>query len=122
MAVVQFHNGKQKEISAEQGRLIWEVLNKERAAENDAQATYIASIKRIFLNWRNAPDSYISQYIHQIVPVALNEWAVNGQGKPTRPGSDYAWKFAKRWGLWENGQPSSLVTGGQLSVRHSPGW
>ena len=115
MAVIRFTNGKEETIDAATAASIWLVLCGEKDATKE-QENFMERVKNIHLNWRNAPDSYIKKRFETILPMALADWVVNHAGKPVRPGSEFAWQFAKRWGLWENGHPSSLVTGGAVRL------
>lgn len=112
MALIRLTNGKEETVTAEVGAAIWQVLTGELDPTPD-QEKFVTRISKIYLNWRNAPDSYIAKYLDNIISMALSEWLVDRQGRPTRPSGDFAWAFAKRWGLWENGRPSALVLGGQ---------
>lgn len=109
MAYVVFTDGKKSNISAEQGLGIWQVLNGEIEGD-EKQQEFCRKVEKIYLNWRNAPDNYIKANFDLIMPMALSDWMVNEKGQPTEPetGNDFAWKFAKRWGLWEYG-PTKLV-------------
>lgn len=110
MAYLELKSGKKTSISAEQGAFLWKALRNPSGLDEELLEK-VQGIKAIYLAWRNAPDDYIRENLKGIVPIALNDWAVDRRtGRPTRPQSDHAWKFAKRWGLWENGGPSLLVT------------
>jgi hypothetical protein len=84
MAQIVFSNGKNANVSAEKGRAIWNVLTGK--AEGDAaQQKFALTVKKIYLNWRNAPDDYLLQNKDIIAPMVMSNWMVTPQGKPTRP-------------------------------------
>jgi hypothetical protein len=118
MAHLVFKNGSKKAVSAEQGLKIWQNLRDPTGAD-ERQLAYLSTVSAIFLNWRNAPDDYIQENLKSIIPIALNEWKYTRQGKPARPDTDYAWRFAKRWGLWLNGMPTVLVSD-PAALTHPP--
>lgn len=116
MAYLELTNGKKQSISGKQGLFLWKALH-DPASLDDAQAARLKQVKAVYLAWRDAPDDYIEENLKGIIPLALNDWAVNPQtGKPTRPGDDFSWKFARRWGLWENGQPTELASSGMAGL------
>lgn len=108
MALLKFDNKRVETVSAEIGANIWKILNGEVEATK-AQEDYIATITEVILNWRNAPDSYINHKLDLFRTLALGDWMCDRQGNITRPSDDTSWKFAKRWGLWEHGQKTSIV-------------
>lgn len=98
MAYIKFHDGRTVTVSAEKGIAAWEVLTG-KVEPTPEQEKFALSIKRIYLNYRNAPDDYIEQNFHHIKPQVLADWVVDRNGEPLRPSDDFGWKFAKRWGL-----------------------
>jgi hypothetical protein len=118
MAHLIFKNGSKKAVTAEQGLKIWENLRNPTGAD-ERQLAYLSTVKAIFLNWRVAPDDYIQENLPHIIPIALNEWCYTRAGKPSRPATDFAWRFAKRWGLWLNGAATLLVTS-PAALTHPP--
>lgn len=108
MAYLELKNGDKKQISREQGEKLWAALQDPSSVDEDQQKL-LESVKRLYLNWHNAPDDYIQENLEAIIPMALNDWSVDKRGHVSRPASPAAWQFAKRWGLWEFGRPSSLV-------------
>lgn len=115
MAIIRFNNGKEESVSPETGASVWLVLCGEVDPTKE-QENFMLRVKNVHLNWRNAPDSYIQKRFDMILQFALADWSVNRAGKPVRPQGEFAWAFAKRWGLWENGRPSSLVVGGNTRL------
>jgi hypothetical protein len=112
MAHIVYNSGFKKSLPAEQALKLWKALHNP-AGLSDDQIDRLREIKAIYLNWHTAPAEYIRENLGSILPLALADWAVDRKtGKPTRPASDRAWVFAKRWGLWENGKPTDLVTRG----------
>lgn len=110
MALLILDNGSKQVISAEQGRTIWGVLSG-KIKPTPEQEKYCLKVKKVFLNWRNAPDSYIKQYFEIMVDLATLGWMADKEGNITQPepADAPAWNFAKRWGLWENGNPTVLI-------------
>jgi hypothetical protein len=115
MAIIHFHDGKQQSVKPEVGAAIWLVLTGEQEPTPD-QEKFASRVKNVCLNWRNAPDSYIKKKFHHVVGFALADWTVNRAGKPTHPSSEFGWTFAKRWGLWDRGRPSEIVTHGKVPL------
>lgn len=64
MALVIFNDGRRPKTitSHEKANHIWQVLNGEAAAENEAQEAFVLAIERIYLNRTYAPDSYLQMY------------------------------------------------------------
>jgi hypothetical protein len=60
MAVLKLLDGKDMAVSAEEGRIYWEILNNQREP-TEQQEKVALDIKRIYLNWHNAPDDYIRE-------------------------------------------------------------
>lgn len=114
MAYLELKNGKKVAISAEQGIKLWKTLH-DPINLSDAQIDKLKTVKAVYLDWRTAPEAYIQENLAYIVPLALNEWCYTQQGKPSKPDNDWSWRFAKRWGLWEYGQPTILVTRGLVA-------
>lgn len=108
MAIVKYLDEKDEVITAEVGAMIWKVLNGELEPDEEQQA-FVEKVKTVHLNFRNAPDSYIKARLPMIIPTVLQEWMVDANGNPTKPESEFAWTFSRRWGLWEHGAPTSLV-------------
>lgn len=95
-------------MTAEQGAKLWEGLC-DPSNLDDKQLDYLKSIKSIYLNWRNAPDSYIEEHLDKIIPQALSEWSVDARGKTLKPATEHAWTFARKWALWDKG-PTYLIS------------
>lgn len=119
MAYLITTDGKKLCISTKVGLFLWiSLLNPDNI--DSETTTKLQKISDIYLNWRTAPDDYIQNKLESIIPIALLDWFVDRHGIPTKPQSDHAWTFAKRWGLWENGAPSYLVTGASAPVVQLP--
>ncbi len=114
MAIIKFHNGTQETVSADIGAMIWGILQSE-IEPNEKQEAYVASVADVILSWRNAPDSYIKRNLPICRRFGLNDWVYSRDGMPVKPEGDFGWKFAKRWGLWENGKKTSIVN--ELAVK-----
>lgn len=117
MALVEYIDGK-RELSRDRDKvkrlvLAWRALVGEDKDPDPDIAVYAKTIKRIRLNWHEAPEDYIRWNLNEILPQVLNEWAVDMKGKPLRPGNSRSWDFAKRYGLWKAGKPTNIVTGEQ---------
>lgn len=119
MAIIHRTDGKHEVVDPEIGAAIWKVLNGE-IEPSPEQAKYCETVEKIDLNWRKAPDSYIKAHFDTIIPMALSDWMlevreadghkiVTGRVSRPQPGDDFAWNFAKRWGLWYEGKKTELV-------------
>lgn len=109
MAYLEMKDGKKRVISAEHGLYLWKAL-RDPTDLNDADRHRLRGIKHVWLAWRTAPEEYIRENLRSIVPIALRDWVYDRQGRPFRPEDHFSWKFARHYGLWENGKPSALVT------------
>lgn len=108
MAVLKMANSRQVAVTREKAEFVWGVFY--GLVKPDAkQKRFCEQVEDVIFSWRNAPDDYIQANLDKIIPMALAEWRVNRDGQLTRPGTEHAWAFAKRWGLWNNG-PTMLVT------------
>lgn len=108
MAHLVMNNGDKKTVPREVGESLWKGLQNPETLDKD-QLKYLERVKGIYLNWRFASDEYVSDNLQWIVPMTLNEWLVDRNGRFVRPGSDHAWRFAKKWGLWSMGAPTHLI-------------
>lgn len=108
MAYLILTNGNKRNVPPDLGMRLWNSLHDPSGLDED-QLDYLKTIKAVFLNWHKAPDEYVAGNLDWIIPLALNDWRIDRYGKHTRPDSDEAWRFAKRWGLWEFGAPTALV-------------
>lgn len=61
MAFIRFTNGRAMSVSAEQGAAIWRILNDEVQGTPEQQR-FCSLIRRIYLNPKNAPASYLERY------------------------------------------------------------
>ena len=113
MAYLITTDGKKLIISEQQGLFLWKKLNDPSDISHKLE-DQLSKIEHLYLNYLNAPDDYIQKNISVIMPMLLNDWMCDRDGKLTRPGSSLAWRFAKKWGLWEFGKPSPAIYGGQL--------
>jgi hypothetical protein len=109
MAHCVFDTGLQKSMPAFAGYKLWKALHNISFLKPEDQQKARA-VKAIYLNWHTAPEDYIQENLSWIIPMALNDWAVDLRGRPVKPSTEEAWAFAKRWGLWEYGKPTDLVT------------
>lgn len=64
MAFIIFKDRRCKFVSAEQGAVIWRVMNQEIKGTKK-QRNFVSQIKNIFLNPDNAPKSYLR--LHPVV-------------------------------------------------------
>lgn len=96
-------------VTSAQAYVILEILEGRRKPENDKQADYIATVKSVYLPWREAPDDYIANNASHIIPMILGSWMVNRNGIPTRPDSKNSWDHAHKLRLWEHGGPSVVA-------------
>lgn len=98
MALVVFTDGRNIKVTKEQGHNIWYILNGEIEAQPE-QEKFIEKIEKIYLNYANAPDSYIKQNMDSYIRYCKNEWPVDYDGKPSRPYGTKQWNIAKKWGF-----------------------
>lgn len=120
MAFIRFTDGHDEVVDAETGEVVWQVLNGELEATKE-QSAYCERIKKIYLNWRKAPDSYIEAYKEYIFPMVVSQFMVRGEPRPTSPTDKSPGKiishgeitrpepndlvavaFCKKWGLVDN--------------------
>lgn len=95
MAYIVFHDDRRAAVSAEKGRALWDVLTGKKEGD-PAQQKFAMTVKKLYLNWRNAPDDYLLQNKDLIAPMVQRYWMVEGTptskkgehtstGKLTRP-------------------------------------
>lgn len=102
MALLTFHDKRQKTVSRETAQAVWDVLTG-KAEPDVKQEQFCLQVNTVTFDWRTAPDDYIEFHLDNVLPLALAEWAVNDRGQVTRPSTEHGWQFAKKWGLWDNG-------------------
>lgn len=98
MALITFIDNRRLIMTPEKAHGIWEVLNGEIEGTKQQQ-NYCANVAAVYLNWRNAPDSWIERNLNHVKQEAMKDWYVNRQGNPTRPAYRDDWLFAKKWGF-----------------------
>ena len=98
MALVILKDGRSLKITKEQGHDIWAILQGDKQPDEE-QAKFVESISKLYLNFNNAPDSYISEYLDSFTKWCKSEWPVDASGKPTRPYGTKQWSLAKKWGI-----------------------
>ena len=98
-----------QKISHQQAVDILDVLEGRKQPENDKQATFCGTVHKVYFAWRNADPLWIMANIEAVIPLALSGWAVNHEGRPTRPDSEQSWQFAKKYQLWQSGAPYGLA-------------
>lgn len=120
MAMIRLANGQEKTLTAEQGAEIWAILQGDEEGTAEQQA-FCLQVKKLYLNWRNAPDSYIERYKDIIFPMVVGEWMSHGirypdghvttDGRPTRPDplNNINREFSKKWGLLDGGNHTQLA-------------
>lgn len=108
MALVIMRDNTKKKVSQDIALKMWWVKRGQRQATMQ-QKLFVKHIQHIYLDWHSAPDEYIKQNLDSIIPQAIDEWAADPKGKPTRPATPEAWRFARKWNLWIAGQPSFKV-------------
>lgn len=64
MAMIQTHNGKRLFVTAQQGAILWLLLNGERTPKSKQEREYVRRVKRVYLAYESAPESYKQQYVH----------------------------------------------------------
>lgn len=98
VANIKLHDGRTVTVPADKAITAWNILTGKIEATPE-QEKFVLSIKKIYLNYRNAPDDYIEQHFAIIKEQAMADWEVDRNGTPLRPTDDFGWKFSKRWGL-----------------------
>jgi hypothetical protein len=108
MAYLVMKSGKKRNISRRKGLNLWQAIT-HPAEASDRQAEYIKQMQHLFLDWTTAPDDYIKLNRDRLIPLILKDWAVDRRGRPVRPGSAWAWEFAKKHEFWAFGEPVADV-------------
>ena len=110
MAVISFVDGHKEVAKPATGLKIWEVLNGEREGSEDEQEL-CSQIKRLCLDWRTAPDSYVQANFDAIVHLHFGDWMCDDIGRLTRPdpARPGAVAFADKWGLMYLSIPTALA-------------
>lgn len=115
MAYILFNDGRRElhtdPLAVEKLTQIWYVWAGLRLAHNPVLDAYCKRIKKISLNWYEAPEEYVRENLQRILPQVLNEWSVDSHGHPLRPTSNRSWTFAKKYGLWRAGKPTAVIAG-----------
>lgn len=109
MAVVIFQDGEKRELAPAIALKIWEVLTGVSEPSGEQQIAFCNRVKRLYLNWRTAPEAYIRDHWETIVPLMLSGWRVNRQGQPIMPDSESDWTLSRAWGLYEHGRLNNTV-------------
>lgn len=121
MAYIVFNDRKTDQVDAAKGLHVWQVLNGYAEPDDPNDEKYCSRVRKIYLNYRNAPDDYIKERFDIIAPMVIGKWMVdsrpigNGQhtsmGIPTRPqpNDTWNWQFSKKWGLIRNGEATELA-------------
>ena len=125
MAYVQLlqSNGKKsgQKITHDQAVSILDVLDGRKEPQDDKQATFCEKVVKVYFAWREADPLWIMSNISTITPLALATWAVDSNGKPTRPDSEPSWTFAKKYELWKHNGPyghaKNIIDRYQLTTR-----
>lgn len=71
MAMIELKDKRRLIIAPDRALAIWKAMNGEIKPTSD-QAEYIRQIRRVYLNWRDAPLSYRRAYRKEIS--RLNRW------------------------------------------------
>lgn len=111
MAHVIFHDGQKTNLSADKAQTVWQVLTGQIEG-TDKQQQFVASIKKIYLNWRNAPDDYLLQNAEILRELVILSWMANPKdGSYTMP--EYSdtvnWRVSHTIGLLQDGKPTAWV-------------
>lgn len=121
MAYIQYTNGAREFRSEAEAEKLWLIKVGRAAPQTPAQEAYVKQIrkriKRVYLDYRTAPEAYIQAHLSEIVLRAISSWIVDRKGRPTRPATKEDLDFAIKYGLFARGKPTALVTGkGQLTL------
>ena len=121
MAYCLMNNRKGIKITNDQATDILAVLEGRKEPIDAKQAKFCEKVHKLYFSWRNADPLWIMANIETIAPLALASWTVNHEGRPTRPDSEPSWQFAKKYGLWQSGQPighaKNIIDRYQLKTR-----
>lgn len=120
MAYVQYKNGKKALIGERQAILWWRIITGRCETNTDKEKAYADKVKsevqRVVINWTTAPEDYIRANLPNIIPFAVSLWVVDEKGRPLKPSTSRDWDFAKKYGLWRGGKPSTLIDNPQTSL------
>ncbi len=111
MAVVVLNGNRKEQVKHEIGLAIWAILNGEAEPDDEKQLNYCNQVVDVYLDWRNAPDSYIKHCFEAVVDMALGSWMCNERGEVTLPEPYDQWSidFANKWGLLYKGMATQIV-------------
>ena len=60
MALIVFNDGRKPiTVPAEKGAHIWKILQGELEPDNEQQSAFCETVRNVYLNASNAPDSYL---------------------------------------------------------------
>lgn len=111
MAVVRLADGQDKTLTTEKGLALYRVLKGLDEPANEQMEKWAIRTKKIYLNWRNAPDYYLIERKEALRDILMGYWMRNRVGNYTRPdpGDAVALHVSKVLGLWEHGKSTSIV-------------
>lgn len=98
MALVILKDQRSVKVTKEQGHSMWAILQGEQEATPEQEA-FANSIDKIYLNFNNAPESYIKANLEAFKTWCKKDWNVDYSGKPTKPQNAEQWNIAKQYGL-----------------------
>jgi hypothetical protein len=100
MAFIRLSNGQEQALKPKAGAELWKVLNGETEG-NEKQQAVAANVKKIYLNWRNAPDSYLDDRAAFLREIIILQFMRDRNGDIVRPDYDDedVWRIAKHYKL-----------------------
>lgn len=76
MALVILNNDKKIQMAPDSAVALWNVLTG-KTEGNEQQQKFALTVKKVYLNWRTAPDDYLIKNREILVPIVKNEWMVS---------------------------------------------
>ncbi len=98
MSRLVFKDGRSMPLTKEQGHEVWAILQGEQEP-NEEQEKFMGNIQKIFLNFGNAPDSYLKENLTLFIAWCKRDWLVDYSGNTTRPQTAEQWSVARKWGF-----------------------
>lgn len=110
VAVIRHNDGRDEIVSPEVAAEVWLILNNE-VEPTEEQDGYCSTINRVFLNWRNAPDTYIQRHMSEVRKKVIQEWMRNLDGDYMRPEPTDIEniEFCKKWRLYDTSRSTEAI-------------
>lgn len=108
MGYLVYKDGRKKFLPDGQALKLWKSIN-DPTNLTPSQIEKLGTITRIFINYYQAPESYVLQNIDWIAAIEVGRWSVSSSGSLSRPIGQRSWDFARKYGLWLAGAPTELA-------------